>query len=472
MKQCQECWRFLPQIEEECVYCGSQDLEKFNIYKKNNENLEIVVKNLKINGEEFYIEDVIHRNDAVTVMKVKDSKNKLYVMKVSLLFNEYFTNNKGNELKKMYRAEERIVNEINILKKIRTVCKMEIKYLGKVYNRDENGVEREFSVILMEEAEMTLAEIIVYLKLGGYIPVEEKKKIIYDLLNELKYYHSKNIIHRDLAHENIFLIRRGRKINYLFGDFGSGKDEIEKVKTIEGSYESVSMINTHVEYIPPEVDIDNIIKHTGWDIYSLALIILEIIIGSRWWEFAGLEYGTRFNEEYFEKYYKNVLGEEIYKILLKALRNNYYKDRYGRVGKFLEDYKKKVYMNENEHLVKKSCKKRIKLLMKLKLPLHNLLIESVNIDYVNINMIKIEGIGDIFINFKNGEVLKKVNLVEKNGDLKNKGFFEIRIEGNSIELNINRKYMMERWDNLGFFLISQGKITVRYYIDIEYYPRR
>ena len=94
MNQCQTCFRFNTNLQNKCCYCNSQKLEKFkptenkSIYKINIG--EIIIKN-----KEYKIAELIDRGGFGTVLKVK-SDNKFYALKVQLIFDELFTNNKSN----------------------------------------------------------------------------------------------------------------------------------------------------------------------------------------------------------------------------------------------------------------------------------------------------------------------------------------------------------------------------------------
>lgn len=92
-------------------------------------------------------------------------------------------------------------------------------------------------------------------------------KIGTDICNALKVCHRKNIIHRDIKPDNIFINENG---DYLLGDFGISKivDEANKAETRIGTY----------EYAAPEIVYakDGEGYDESVDIYSLGLVLYEL----------------------------------------------------------------------------------------------------------------------------------------------------------------------------------------------------
>lgn len=124
-----------------------------------------------------------------------------------------------------------------------------------------HSYDEEEHSYLMEEADMNLFE---YLNAEVDILFEKKIKIIYDILNGMKYAHNLSIIHRDLHLGNILKIGN----DFLICDFGLSKDE-----SIERSLKSsATEKNNHIFVDPLAIgDFTKLDKKS--DIYSLGKLI-------------------------------------------------------------------------------------------------------------------------------------------------------------------------------------------------------
>ena len=120
--------------------------------------------------------------------------------------------------------------------------------------------------IKMELMDMSLRE---YL-LSTPLLKRPLKKIIPSVLSAVSYLHSKNIIHCDLKPENILLRISGDLITSIkIGDFGLVMERVPlNIDLPKNSYGTPT-------YMPPEVK--NGIIVDKYDIYSLAIIIYEIV---------------------------------------------------------------------------------------------------------------------------------------------------------------------------------------------------
>ena len=121
---------------------------------------------------------------------------------------------------------------------------------------DESNYNK-FLFIQMELCKCNLRE---YLS-ENEISMKEKVDICKQILDGVKYIHSKNYIHRDLKPSNIFL---GLDGNIKIGDFGLVTD-------INDADEDVGTIG----YTAPEVFNGENYDHTA-DLYSLGVVFLEI----------------------------------------------------------------------------------------------------------------------------------------------------------------------------------------------------
>ena len=127
--------------------------------------------------------------------------------------NAYFQKSTGNVLKKLKEdylsntdIRSRFKREFNITKSLQ-----DIGGIIKVYDFNEDNYS-----YTMERAEITLEKYITQYDFG----YENKVKCIRIILYIMKTVHERNVIHRDLSPNNIFVIHGQLKI----ADFGLGKD--------------------------------------------------------------------------------------------------------------------------------------------------------------------------------------------------------------------------------------------------------
>lgn len=152
-------------------------------------------------------------------------------------------------MKKM-EIDEDAFSEAKILQSLD--CKHIVKYFDSF--RDEN-----YFYIVMEYAEggdlSTLLK-----KQNGKLPLAQKLKIMSGLCNAIYYIHSRDIMHRDIKPNNVFLDKKG---NVLLGDFGLSKN-------LNGSNQTRTYCGTPI-FMAPEVK-----NHQSYDkkadIYSIGCI--------------------------------------------------------------------------------------------------------------------------------------------------------------------------------------------------------
>ena len=169
------------------------------------------------------------------------------------------------------QQENEIKKEIQILEKISQISQKP-KSISKFYGYTNN--KREF-MLLFDYYPMTLTQYI-----DQNIPNIEIKTIfifINDLLEGLLFLKNLNIAHRDLKPNNI-LVDSNNQFKII--DFGIAK----KIETLMSS-ESFTTVGTP-NYMSPELKYDNQtnqetthIEPYKSDIYSLGLIILELLLG-------------------------------------------------------------------------------------------------------------------------------------------------------------------------------------------------
>ena len=152
--------------------------------------------------------------------------------------------------------KENIKNMINKINKINN------EYIIKYYDiYEENNT---FNVLMEYGGEINLKQYIeMHNKKNELIEENIIKDIILQICIGIKEIHKNNIIHRDLAPDNIF-INKNNKIK--IGDFGISKINIDYAKTQIGK----------IQYLAPEIILGN--KYNNKiDIYTLGCIIYELL---------------------------------------------------------------------------------------------------------------------------------------------------------------------------------------------------
>jgi WNK lysine deficient protein kinase len=157
------------------------------------------------------------------------------------------------------RIQEQIYKEIEILQK----CNNQCVYIIKLYaNWIDNS--REKIIFITEIA--TSGSLRDFVNKVKNIKLRIIKKWAKQILYGIKFLHDKDIIHRDIKCDNIFI--NGTTGNIIIGDFGLAKNmENNITKTILGT----------PEFMAPEIYNECYDKRI--DIYSFGMALLEIVSG-------------------------------------------------------------------------------------------------------------------------------------------------------------------------------------------------
>src|SRR5262249_41793741 len=128
-------------------------------------------------------------------------------------------------------------------------------------------------------------------------PVDRRRaaRMIRQIGDALGSVHSRGIVHRDLKPENIILVERDRPVIVDFGTAGlrSAENELAETTLLAGSF----------HYMAPERLTGR--YSTASDVYSFAVIILEMLAAKRLADLSAM-----FFDASFEKELAQVLGNE------------------------------------------------------------------------------------------------------------------------------------------------------------------
>ncbi len=325
MRQCMDCLRILSSQPTKCIYCSSQKLKEL-VFETSS-----ISSNYKIYSHEIMIDDqaytIIHplgKGGFGTVIKVFDSlKNKHFAVKVPLIFDRLFSNNKAVSDGDIEESIKFIDHEIDTILEYmdETFIFIYKKGISRVFSQGENV---EFPVYIMELAEGSIIDFIKSKNEEQRIslPYEEKVKIIKESVNSISHLHSMNVLHRDLSPDNIFIVDRGGKISYVLGDFGAPK-ELYQLNSTDKS----SKIVGHSAYFDPARFIEKHRYDFRIDIFSLGIIITEILMGNLWTNIVGEENVPHMAAFDFEKDFllpeaSKYINKEIIAVLAKAVKRD------------------------------------------------------------------------------------------------------------------------------------------------------
>ncbi len=353
MKYCRSCRTIEANIND----CQSSD--SFEIEQKRDfpDGYEVSCTSIKLEGRLFRITGFLGKGGLGTVFEVTCSEGNRFALKVPFSFEQYFTTCSGKIEEEMDASATYLNKEISIInslteKGLDDDMVLKVFYAGKIICTSDNN-EHECGGILMEIAEGTLKDLIG-LEANGTSSIEfsRKSEIISELLFKLEKIHNKDTVHRDISPANIFIVERGRKLSFVFGDFGNAKEKLACLTHTRSSVAGTPMYSDPARYL-----FEDYRKEFSIDIYAMAVIAVEFILG----ETAAEEYllepsepGSYFSD-YFTKIASGLLPDYIYSVLKRALVINPELREYRTVSGFgkslIEGFERRVEeLNKKRYL--------------------------------------------------------------------------------------------------------------------------
>ncbi len=331
MKQCLECYRFLSTTAERCIYCNHREFHPLNFEPSHfNENYRLHIDNVIIDDRPYMIENSIGRGGFGRVIKVFCTVDKKhYAVKVPLIFDELFSNQKGKSKRELDKSLQFLENEIATLLNVNDEAFVQRLKKG-IVNTHHKSKDFSFPVLIMELADCTLEDIFKHQEpsAGGKqtvalkIPPDEKRKMIRESMNAITHLHELSVLHRDLSPDNLFAVDRGDRICYVLGDFGASKS-LFKMEIGDRLSEVVG----HNAYLDPNRYNKKYSNDLRLDIYSLGIIVTEILLGRFWVDVMGTEnihdfLAVDFEKDFLIKYAPAYIPPPVIKVLRKAVKRD------------------------------------------------------------------------------------------------------------------------------------------------------
>lgn len=473
MKQCSNCLRIISSKTNNCIYCEASDDTKIVLDKKSSisTNYRIHSSEIIIDEKSYKIVEPLGKGGFGTVLKVQSHSNKkYYALKVPLMFEMSSTNSNAHDDEILKKSSEYIENEIEIIERFEGENFIFVYGKGTA-NSFYRGEEVKYPVYMMELAVTTLDEI---LRLSSnkslIITEEEKTKISRETVNAIAHLHDLNVVHRDLSPDNIFLVDRAGKVNYVLGDFGASK----RMYDMENSTKSTRIIG-HSGYLDPERFLNKDYRYDfRIDIYSLAVILSEVFAGKTWKSFFenedininSLDFETDILIPKLAPLFKN---KKLTEIFAKAVTKKP-EERYKTIYNFREDLFNALSINSedkssaplnNSNSDDLTVSKKIEINFTIPLPLleenSTLLHETMTYTGKPVQLKNYRGIRIDFSNF-----------IPQNVEIKNTEFYNASITGNALLLNFKiRKFknILEEYKDI--LNEGRGKLNFSALINIK-----
>lgn len=399
---CEKCKR-LSASKTKCPYCNGKEFKDLLFENTKYKNIDIKISSLEIDKKKYKIKGIIGKGGTAVILELEDSSGSRYALKAPFIFLNEFTN-VIHDADDLNNSNNVITKEIEIIKKIKDAYSLKIHFIGKI-EIIHKKIKIVIPVILMDKIACNLRELFAELNaIGRDLGYDEKTKLILSIMNNIIVLHEAKGLHRDLAPDNIFLVKdlKSNKIDYLIADLGSGK----KIDIMMSN--SSGMFN-HGLYSSPECRDDEGRYNVRQDIYSMGVIITDVIIGNEWIKYFDTKNlkieNIKFEREILPQI-KKILRPEFYRILSKATKYKHEK-RYSNAKDMYDEILYKI--TEFDTFFKKNAIKTIIINVKREMEIPGEIEGIEEIKYSGNKVIKSKKNRKIRI-FIPGKIIKKVSI--------------------------------------------------------------
>ncbi len=416
---------------ELCHICGSEDLRELPVSPDEVDPdicTGIIGEKISFKGSDYTARKVVGMGGFGLILEVtKEGGNRTFALKVPSALLRFFNPGRDISLREVEDSENSIRSEASVLNKIKTerVIKVFDSGNGACYR---DGEEKDFPVILMELAYCNLRDIIL-LEARGKVEIStaEKLKMTSCIVKTMEDLHKSGIIHRDIALENIFVVNRKGKIEYVMADFGTSREQFRK------NSEKTTGVIGRDKYLDPMRFDKRYRRDPRIDIFTAGIVITEIFIGNLWDNIIYEPlYDLDFEREFLKSYASGQIDRRIVKFISKAIKSDITK-RY----KDSSEMRRKFDSTVSKMVRSAGCQiklRNIDLVYNIPVPLKDLLTgEDNTIDFENHKKISLDINRRTIIRY-GPEKINKVNL-------RKVPFFRVAFEGRNILLEPDRERM-------------------------------
>ncbi len=435
MKYCESCRILIPESRKICGGCGTAGISKLNLSEMgdvNDYNLKDLNR-LSLNNSEYGIEGIIGSGGYGVILKVKRiSDGTRFAMKIPLGFLALIDKSLKYSDSELKTSEDSIEGESNVFRTIEGERLLKLEDSGMAIC-NFRGREKKFPSILLELAEGTLKDLILLESEGRIKPgFDEKINIARQIIEDLKYLHDKNVVHRDIALENIFVVERDDEINFVLGDFGTSKVR----KLIERST-STKIIGKE-KYLDPARFNRKYRSDPRIDMFTAGIVITEVFIGDLWDNIIYEPLSEmNFEEDFLKNFVSAHIDRKIIKFIAKSLKPEIEK-RYRNTDEMRKKFEKAVG-NQQKKRSRFKITRELKIIYNVTFPFKtNMILKKNETDYENHQKLSFCSDEKLVINLK-GVSVCKVRIYGAN-------FINFSFSENRIELSVNFELLSRYMD--------------------------
>ncbi|MEN8153440.1 MAG: protein kinase [Acidobacteriota bacterium] len=458
MIYCKDCLRFISGNAQGCPYCGSvnsADIRLINSNDREIKDIDINVNQIILNQKVFNVDRLIGVGGYGTILKVKEeSGGKNFALKVPLTFNNDFTSEGGYNETEIRNSENSISGEISIVKRIKSEKVVKVIDTGSCLCRNDR-TSKKFPAILLELAMGTLRDLIL-MEVSGKVKIsfEEKLEISRQIIDNLKDIHDMDIVHRDIALENIFVVERNNRINYVFADFGTSKYTGHQLN------EKTTKVIGREKYLDPARYMKKYRRDPRIDMFTAGIVITEVLIGDLW---DNIIYEPLseidFEKEFLKNYASAYLDKRFIKFIAKSLKPEI-ENRYKDTDEMKKNFNK-IAKTPGNKIKYKKVTRLLNIIYNMKIPFDRVPFQKKKfINFETHNKINLDINERTIIKF-NGELIDKVKLIRL-------PFFKVKIFDSGVEIVLNEKmldkefgiFKREGFENDRGILYFQGQMKI------------
>lgn len=201
------------------------------------------------------------------VWEVKNEEGRVFAMKIVDILNPALQGNKDIIDSEFHKSRD-LIHPNLLLPRSSGVFNERYKYL--VLPLCKGSLMEELQRRKSEAKDLNLVEQPIFSE-------QELAKILHDVADALAYLKKQGIVHKDIKPDNVMLYTKGDQVEYMISDFGiSEKHPVSKLSRetilLDSRNRGLSKAYASPEYFRNQI-------HTNSDIFSLGVMLYELVIG-------------------------------------------------------------------------------------------------------------------------------------------------------------------------------------------------